>query len=72
MAVSDPVRSKQKGIEQRVNRRCYFALILMCVRLQEEFALAVAQEIHRHASVLMIPALSHILTISPLEALTLH
>jgi hypothetical protein len=44
----------------------------MCVRLQEEFALAVAQDIHRHTSVLMIQALSHILTISPLEALTLH
>jgi len=53
MAVSDSVRSKQKGIDQRVNPRCYFALILMRVRLQEEFALAVAQEIHRHASVLV-------------------
>jgi hypothetical protein len=53
MVVSDPVRSKQKGFVQRVNPRCYCALILMCVRLKEEFALAVAQDIYRYTSVLV-------------------
>jgi len=43
-----PCGRRERHRSARVN-----ALMLMRVRLQEEFALAVAQEIHRHASVLL-------------------
>jgi hypothetical protein len=71
MAVSDSVRWKQKGIEQRVNRRCSFALMLMRVRLQEVRSGRGPGDPPPRLGA-GIRALSHILTISPIEGLTLH